>query len=297
MSLIDWDDPDDALRRIVVPDMRELETWGCMDPSNESIYKITPSLEHKYPAVALLLVSGMCGSFCRFCFRKRLFMNSNTEVNRDLSREIEYIRRHREITNVLLTGGDPLVLSTPKLDEIIKQVHNIDHVQIIRIGTKMPAFDPFRIINDSALLDTIDKYSSGDKKIYVMTHFNHPRELTDAAVEAMDLLKGAGAVAANQTPLVSGVNDDPAVLADLFNKLAFIGIPSYYVFQCRPTLGNKAYCRNDRARVPGFRGSKKALFRACTQGPVRDVAFHRQDRNYWNDPEIHIVQVYSGCRS
>lgn len=240
-TLIDWNDPNDPIRRLIMPSLDELEKWGTLDASNEKAYTKVLGLEHKYEYTALLLVNDMCGGYCRFCFRKRIFMNGNDEVVRDISEGLNYIRENEEITNVLLTGGDPFVLSTNKLEKIIRQLRAIDHVQIIRIGSKLPAFNPYRILNDSSLLEMIEKYSTKDKRIYIMAHFNHPRELTDQAVEAMYLLQRAGAITCNQTPLIQGINDDPEVLSELFRKLSFIGVPPYYVFQCRPTLGNKTY--------------------------------------------------------
>jgi len=241
LSLIDWDDPTDPIRRIAVPDPMELEESGVLDPSRESNYTVAPGLQHKYRETALLLVSDMCGTFCRFCFRKRLFMDRGAEVTRDVTEEIEYIRHHPEITNVLLTGGDPLIMATSKLEPIVAAIRGIEHVGIIRIGSKMPAFNPYRILDDPALLEMIRKYSTPEKRIYIMAQFNHPRELTPQAVEALGLLLSAGAIVVNQTPILRGVNDDPAVLADLFRKLSFIGVPPYYVFQCRPTLGNRMF--------------------------------------------------------
>ena len=142
---------------------------------------------------------------------------------------------------MLLTGGDPLVLKTSELENIIRQLRTIDHVEIIRIGTKIPAFNPFRILDDPTLPDMIETYSTGRKKIYMMTHFVHPRELTEPAVKAVHLLQKAGALIANQTPLIRELNDDPQVLAELLGKLSYIGAVPYYIFQCRPALGNKAY--------------------------------------------------------
>ncbi len=240
-SLINWDDPDDPIKRIIMPDIQELNEWGELDASNEEKYTKVRGLEHKYTSTALLLVNEVCAAYCRFCFRKRLFMNENDEVTKDISEGLEYIKNNKEINNVLLTGGDPLVLSTSKLEPIIKQLREIDHVQIIRIGTKVPAFNPFRILNDPSLLEMFKTYSTNDKKIYVMAHFNHPRELTPEAIEGLNLLMKSGVSLVNQTPLVKGVNDDPDVLADLFSKLSFIGVPPYYVFLCRPTLGNETY--------------------------------------------------------
>jgi len=240
-SLIDWDDPNDPIKRIIMPDVEELNEWGELDASNEEKYTKVHGLEHKYTSTALLLVNEVCAAYCRFCFRKRLFMNENDEVTKDISQGLEYIKNNKEINNVLLTGGDPLILSTSKLEPIIQQLREIDHVKIIRIGTKVPAFNPFRVINDPSLLEMFRKYSTAQKKIYIMAHFNHPRELTSQAIEGLNALMDSGVTLVNQTPMVKGVNDDPDVLAELFSKLSFIGVPPYYVFLCRPTLGNEAY--------------------------------------------------------
>ncbi len=241
LSLIDWEDEKDPIRRIIIPQTAELENWGRLDPSNEHRYTVMRGLEHKYPSTALLLVSNVCDGFCRYCFRKRVFMKNCQEVLRDIPAAIQYIREHREITNVLLSGGDPLSLSTQKLHKIIKQLRQIEHIGIIRLGTKIPAYNPYRILNDRHLIKTINKYSTPQKRIYVITHFDHPREITDVAIKAIALLHKAGAVMENQTPLIRGINDDPFVLAELFRTLSFIGISPYYVFQCRPTVGNKPY--------------------------------------------------------
>jgi lysine 2,3-aminomutase len=240
-ALIDWEDPDDPLRRIVMPHREELTEWGELDASNESKYTAAPGLEHKYMDTALLLVNDVCGAYCRFCFRKRLFMHGNDEVVRDVTAGVAYIRSHPEITNVLLTGGDPLLMSTRRLETIIAPLRAIDHVQIIRIGTKLPVFNPYRVLNDPTLSAMIARHSTSLKKIYIMAHFNHPRELTPAAIEGLAQLQAAGAITVNQTPLIRGVNDDPATLTELFDRLSFIGTPPYYVFQCRPTLGNQTY--------------------------------------------------------
>jgi KamA family protein len=240
-SLIDWSDPNDPIKRIIMPDVQELNEWGELDASNEEKYTKVRGLEHKYTSTALLLVNEVCAAYCRFCFRKRLFMNENDEVTKDISDGLEYIKNSKEINNVLLTGGDPLVMSTSKLEPIIKQLREISHVKIIRIGTKIPAFNPFRILNDPSLLEMFKTYSTDEKKIYIMAHFNHPRELTPEAIDGLNLLMKSGVTLVNQTPLVQGVNDDPKVLAELFSKLSYIGVSPYYVFLCRPTLGNETY--------------------------------------------------------
>ncbi len=240
-KLINWDDPEDPIRRIVIPDRAELNAWGRLDASDEEEYTLVPGMEHKYEFTALLLVNNVCGAYCRFCFRKRIFMDENDEVVRDVSPGIDYISKNKEINNVLLTGGDPLIMSTNKLESIIRPLREMDHVKIIRIGTKIPIFNPYRIINDPSLLDLFRTYSTNEKKIYIMAHFNHPNELTDAAIKGMNLLQSAGTITVNQTPLIRGINDNPDVLARLFNSLSYAGIPPYYLFICRPTLGNKTY--------------------------------------------------------
>jgi len=242
LSLINWDDPADPIRKLVIPDPAELEEWGQLDTSKEAKYVVGPGMEHKYEQTALVLVSDMCAGFCRYCFRKRLFMEKESrEIARDIDADVDYISSHPEITNVLLSGGDPLFLSTKQLKKIVSRISKIEHIKIIRIGTKIPAYNPFRILNDPRLPEMIRKAAMKDKKIYVVTQFNHPRELTEPAIKAINILQEAGAVFANQTPVLHGINDDPETIAKLFRKLSFIGVAPYYVFQCRPTLGNRHF--------------------------------------------------------
>ena len=241
LSLINWDDPDDPIRRVIIPDLDELQDWGELDASDEGSYTIMPGLQHKYASTALLLVSNACGGICRYCFRKRIFLRDHMEVIQDIPAAMDYIREHKEITNVLLTGGDSLKVPTGKLEEIIGRLREIDHVNVIRLGTKMLSYDVHRVLNDPELPKMIRTYSTDEKKMYVMCHFSHPRELTDLAIEAANILLDARAILFNQTPLVRGVNDDPYTLARLLNKLAFVGVRPYYIFQCRPVVGNKPY--------------------------------------------------------
>jgi lysine 2,3-aminomutase len=241
LSLIDWNDPDDPIRRIIIPDAAELEPWGQTDPSSEASYTVLPGLQHKYPSTAVLLVSDLCGGRCRFCFRKRLFFERSDEVSKDVSQGIAYIREHDEINNVLLTGGDALMRSTAALESIVGELMAIDHVRIVRLGTKLPAFNPWRVLDDPALLELASRVSRGDKRLYFMIQFNHWRELTEPAREAISLLQRTGAAICQQTPLIRGVNDDPWDLAKLWSELSFLGVAPYYVFQCRPTVGNRTY--------------------------------------------------------
>ncbi|OPX64880.1 MULTISPECIES: KamA family radical SAM protein [unclassified Methanoregula] len=241
LSLIDWKDGHDPLRRIVVPDAQELRKGGSADPSCEKEYTKQPGLQHKYDQTGLLLLTDVCGGICRFCFRKRLFMTCERETVKDVSANIEYIRNHPEITNVLLTGGDPLTLETRRLEKILRELREIPHVGIIRIGSKMLAYNPYRILNDPDLTYVLSRYSTPEKRIYLMAHFNHPRELTDISIRAAEALQKAGVVVVNQTPILSGINDSPETLTTLFRSLSFAGISPYYVFQCRPTTGNSLF--------------------------------------------------------
>ena len=248
LQLIDWADPADPIRQLVIPRAEELLDWGEIDASKESAVTVERGVQHKYSDTALLLCSPVCSAYCRYCFRKRLFMADNTEVNSDVSTGLRYIAGHPEISHVLLTGGDPLTLSTRRIKEILQALREIPHVKTVRIGSKVPAFDPERILGDPELLDTLSEHSTPDQRIYLMVHFDHPRELTDLAVHAIDALLRSGVICANQNPILAGVNDDSDTLAALFQKLSRIGCPPYYLFQGRPTQGNAAFA------VPIVRG-------------------------------------------
>lgn len=248
LSLIDWEDPKDPIKQLIIPREEELDNWGKLDASNEQAVTVARGVQHKYPHTVLLLCNEICGAYCRYCFRKRLFMDDNGEVTNDVSAGLAYVADNPNITNVLLTGGDPLLMSTRRLVGILDALRSIEHVEIIRIGSKLPAFDPWRLLNDPPLQAALRKYSTPEKRIYLMAHFDHPRELTDAAVEGIDCFIRNGVICTSQCPLIKGVNDDPDVLARLYQKLSFIGCPPYYLFQGRPTAGNEPY------EVPIVRG-------------------------------------------
>jgi len=241
LSLINWDDPHDPLRKLVIPDQDELADWGQLDASNEAANTPLKGVQHKYPHTVLLLVNEICAAYCRYCFRKRLFMNGNDETSLDISEGLKYIAAHPKVTNVLLTGGDPLILGTARLKQILHALREIPHVQIIRIGSKVPAFNPWRLLDDPALQEVFRTYSTGEKRIYLMAHFDHPRELTPDAIRGIDCFNRCGVICVNQCPVLRGINDDAVVLAELFRKLSFIGCPQYYLFQGRPTAGNLPY--------------------------------------------------------
>lgn len=239
LSLINWDDPDDPIRKLVIPNEGELLEYGRWDASDEDTNYVVPGCQHKYRTTALLIVSEVCGAYCRYCFRKRLFRNDVKEAMADVSPGLEYIAKNPEINNVLLTGGDSLILSTPKLRSIIENLRSIEHVKIIRLGSKIPVFNPMRISEDEELLELIRTYSTEDKRIYVMAHINHPREITPEAKKAFKALHNAGAIVVNQTPILKGINDDPIILGELLDRLSWAGVTPYYFFVNLLVAGNR----------------------------------------------------------
>ena len=241
LNLIDWGDPADPIRRLIIPQAEELSDWGRLDASNEASVTVAGGVQHKYRDTVLLLCNEVCGAYCRYCFRKRLFMNDNEEVSKDVSAGVQYIREHPEVSNVLLTGGDPLIMSTRRLREIFEQLRAIDHVKVIRLGSKMPAFDPFRILNDEDLQTLLRTHSTPERRIYLMAHFDHPRELTPEAREGLATYLECGVICVNQCPLIRGINDNADTLAEMWATLSHIGVPPYYLFQGRPTAGNEPY--------------------------------------------------------
>lgn len=253
-DLIDWSDPDDPLRKIVLPDKGELDSELEFDASDEADNTKAPGLQHKYPQTALLLVNDFCAAYCRFCFRKRFTLSSDkseqiivgestsrreSETSFNVAPGIEYIANHPEITTVLLTGGDPLMLAPNKLRKIIDQVRQIPHVKIIRIGTKVPPFDPVRM-NDE-MFEVLTSTLDGGPQVYLMVHYNHPRELTPLSLATMTQARKLGLTVYNQTPMLRGINAEVPVLVDLMQGLAENGITPYYLFHCRPTVGNEAF--------------------------------------------------------
>ena len=234
LSLIDWDDPQDPLRRMAVPDVDELDLSGSYDTSGEADNTKMPGLQHKYPQTALILTTNRCSMYCRHCFRKRLVGLPTNEVMRRFGEAARYIEEHPEITNVLLSGGDPLVLKTSLIEAFLARLSKIPSLEFIRIGSRVPVTFPDRILTDDDLVTTLRKYSRKVKQLYLVTQFNHPREITEKSTQAVSRLLDAGLVVLNQAILLKSVNDDPRVMADLQTRLTGIGVSPYYVFQCRP---------------------------------------------------------------
>jgi lysine 2,3-aminomutase len=240
MSLINWNDPHDPIRKMVVPSFEELNLEGFYDTSGEAENTKMPGLQHKYSETALILATNRCATYCRHCFRKRLVGLPTDEIIKRFEDAAEYIEKHREINNVLISGGDPLVLSNEVIERFLEILTKIEHLSFIRFGSRTPVTLPSRL-SDPALLALFKKYSQMDKRLYVVTQFNHPREITPQSVSAVSKLINAGVLLSNQTVLLRGVNDDPDTLATLMNRLVSIGVAPYYVFQCRPVKRVKRY--------------------------------------------------------
>ncbi|MEQ6342805.1 MAG: radical SAM protein [Gammaproteobacteria bacterium] len=241
LDLIDFDDPNDPIRKLVIPDIRELRPVESLDPTKEAQSTVAPGLQHKFPDTGLLLCTTNCAAYCRFCFRKRLFQPSSQEVPHEFSPALLYIAEHPEITNVILSGGDALAMKTSQLINLLNRIADIASVRVIRIGSKTPAFDPARILRDSTLIQGLEAISERGKQLYLMAHFDHPREVTREAKQSVKLLARTGLACLNQCPLLRGVNTDNGVLGNLFEQMEFIGCPQYYVFHCRPTDGNEHF--------------------------------------------------------
>ncbi len=224
--------PGDPLWRQAVPDSLELsDSGGWEDPLAEETLSPVPNLVHRYSNRVLWLVSSECAVHCRFCTRKRRWSSPTPMTRKMLSDALSYIRAHKEINDVLLSGGDPLLLPMQQLHDILQSLRSIPHVEIIRIGTRVPGVAP-RAVN-SKLAHLI----AAHHPVYMNIHFNHPREITEEVRNTCILLTDAGIPLASQTVLLRGVNDDPKVLAELFGKLLQIRVRPYYLMQMDLTRG------------------------------------------------------------
>ena len=227
-----------------IPDLRELEGSPALldDPLGEETHVIGPGVVKRYPDRCMLYVSNDCAMHCRFCTRKRLFRHATPVSELDLDAAIDTIRRHPEIRDVLVSGGDPLLLDDDRLDDILARLRAIPHVEIIRIGTRVPCALPERVTPRLARM--LRRHAP----LFVNVHFNHPRELAPEAVRALGRLADAGIPLGSQTVLLRGVNDDPDTLRELFTGLLKARVRPYYLFQCDLVYGTEHF------RVPIDRG-------------------------------------------
>jgi len=228
-SLMDPNDPDCPIRRQVVPTDRELVPFQAemADSLAEEAHSPLPGLVHRYPDRVLMLVTTQCASYCRYCTRSRLVGDPHAQFSMaDYERQIAYVAAHPEVRDVLLSGGDPLTLPLRVLDKILAGLRAIPHVEIIRIGSRVPVFLPQRI--DVELVQVLKRYHP----LWMNIHFNHPKEITPEVERALAMLADAGIPLGSQTVLLAGINDCPNVIKALVRKLVKNRVRPYYLYQC-----------------------------------------------------------------
>ncbi|MFB6263211.1 MAG: KamA family radical SAM protein, partial [Bradymonadaceae bacterium] len=210
-SLMDPADPDCPVRRqaIPLPDEAEVQPWEKTDPLAEDSHMPVPGVTHRYPDRVLFYVTHNCPVYCRHCTRKRKVSDPQTAASREqIRRGLDYIRETEQVRDVLLSGGDPLTLSDERLGEILGELDRVDHLDVVRLGTRNPVTLPHRVTDD--LCEVLSQF----RPLYLNTHFNHPRELTERAVRALRDLADAGCVLGNQMVLLDGINDTPETVLD-----------------------------------------------------------------------------------
>jgi lysine 2,3-aminomutase len=229
ISLIDPNDPNDPIRRQVIPTAQEIVPFSGMmeDSLSEDAHSPVPGLVHRYPDRVLMLVTSQCASYCRYCTRSRMVGDPHHTFSRaDFDRQIDYIRRTPQVRDVLLSGGDPLTLAPKLLEELLSRLREIPHVEILRIGSRFPVFMPMRVTDD--LCQMLQKYHP----LWFNIHVNHPNEITAELAEAADKLSRAGIPLGNQSVLLAGVNDCVHVQRKLVQDLVRIRVRPYYLYQC-----------------------------------------------------------------
>lgn len=229
LSLIDQSNPNDPIRLQAVPRIMEsrISKEDMPDPLHEDADAPVPGMTHRYPDRVLLLLTDQCAMYCRHCTRRRKAGEKDAPMPKDnVEKAIEYIRQNKEVRDVILSGGDPLTMGDERLDEILGKLSQIEHVDIVRIGTRTPVVLPQRITD--ALLKVLKKY----KFLWLNTHFNHPQELTPESCAALAKLAEAGIVLGNQSVLLKGVNDHVDVMKQLVHVLVKNRVRPYYIYQC-----------------------------------------------------------------
>ncbi len=236
-SLIYGKGPDYPLRKTMIPRKEELTTsFGeSGDPLSEDSMTPVPNIVHRYPDRVLFLVTEFCGAYCRYCTRHRLVGQEEAHFRLNASawdKGIDYIRTHPEIRDVIISGGDPLTLDDFRLNSLLSRLRAISHVQMIRIGSKVPAVLPQRIT--PSLIDILKKYHP----LYMSLHFTHPDEITPETALACTHLADGGIPLGSQTVLLKGINNDAAVLKELYHRLLKVRVRPYYLYQCDPVQGS-----------------------------------------------------------
>jgi lysine 2,3-aminomutase len=232
-TLIDPDDPACPIRKQVVPVESELVVHAndMSDPCGEDDAMVTDGLVHRYPDRVLFLVLDTCAAYCRYCTRSRLVSQGELEpLGRRVEAALAYLRAHREVRDVLISGGDPLLMADATLDKLLGRLREIPHLEFLRIGTRIPSFLPQRITPE--LVAVLRKH-----RVWLSVHFCHASELTPEVARAADLLADGGIPLGCQTVLLKGVNDSVGELRDLFHGLLKLRIRPYYLYQCDPVIG------------------------------------------------------------
>jgi lysine 2,3-aminomutase len=234
-NLIDPADENCPIRRQVIPRIEETNRapWEMSDPCGEDSHSPVPGLVHRYPDRVLFLVTDRCAAYCRYCTRSRLVSNaSGYDFHPEFEKQLDYVRRTRSIRDVLLSGGDALLLSDDKLAYLLGQLRAIPHIEFLRIGTRIPIFLPQRIT--PKLCETLRQFHP----LFISIHSNHPRELTTESRAALERLADAGIPLGNQSVLLRDVNDDPMVMKALVQKLLMCRVRPYYIYQCDLIAGS-----------------------------------------------------------
>ncbi|AVA24186.1 lysine 2,3-aminomutase [Rhizobium sp. NXC24] len=224
------------LKFIVEPSFEEFDGTGNLDTSGEHDNTVVPGFQHKYAQTGLLLATDRCAAYCRYCFRKRIVGKDSDEVAADLGQIARYVGNHPEMSNVLISGGDPFVLSTRRLHEILDHLLPFPHLNSIRFGTKAFAYAPKRF-EDPTLMTLFRRIQDAGKAALIVTHFDHVGEISANAERNICSLRTQGVEFLNQSVLLAKVNDDPAILAETFGKCHQMGVRPYYLFQGRPVKG------------------------------------------------------------
>ena len=236
-SLIYDSEPGDPLRRTVIPSSSELITTEAekSDPLNEMESSPVPGIVHRYPDRALFTVTQFCSSYCRYCTRSHSVGKLGHLTRSEWDAAIEYLRAHTEIRDVIISGGDPLTMNDEKLEYLLSSLRSIKHIEMLRIGTKVPVMLPQRITKE--LVTMLHKYHP----LYMSLHFTHPSELTEETKRACEMLADAGIPLGSQTVLLKGINDNPVVMKSLMQKLLAIRVKPYYLYQCDPIPGSSHF--------------------------------------------------------
>ncbi|MFA6816660.1 MAG: KamA family radical SAM protein [Lentisphaeria bacterium] len=253
LSLLDLKDPDSELRKTVIPTINEsMKSKGeAEDPLNEDGTSPVPGICHRYPDRVLFLTTSFCSTYCRYCTRSRMVGGHSQKMENQWANAIDYIRRTPQIRDVIISGGDPLTLCDNKIDYLLREITSIDHVEMVRIGSKVPMVLPQRIT--PSLLRIFKRY----KPLFLSIHCTHPDELTKESAKACNDIADAGVVMGSQTVLLKGVNDKVETLTALFQGLLKVRVKPYYLFQCDPIIGSSHFrttIEKGKSLIFGIRG-------------------------------------------